>query len=98
MYPRGRSGAAVPTETEMADPSLWETIHSVTALQPLVVYVNIVLCPSFVKDPVLEFFGVNKRLVLFIKKKIKRHRNKYDGALTGQRWDIKSIKKKKAIY
>ena len=27
--------------------------------------------PSYVKDPVLEFFGVNKRLVLFIKVRFK---------------------------
>lgn len=43
----------------------------VTALPPLAVCVYIILCPSYVKDPVLEFFGVNKRLVLFIKVRFK---------------------------
>ena len=43
----------------------------VTALPPLAVCIYIILCPSYVKDPVLEFFGVNKHLVLFIKKKKK---------------------------
>lgn len=33
--------------------------------------IYIILCPSYVKDPVLEFFGVNKRLVLFIKVRFK---------------------------
>lgn len=37
------------------------------ALPSLAVCIYIILCPSYVKDPVMEFFGVNKRLVLFIR-------------------------------
>lgn len=43
----------------------------VTALPPLAVCIYIILCPSYVKDPVLGFFGVNKGLVLFIKARLK---------------------------
>ena len=54
------------------------------ALPFLAVCIYIILCPSYVKDPVLEFFGVNKRLVLFIKKKKKKEKQNLDSEKVGK--------------
>lgn len=66
----------------------------VTSLPPLVVCVYIILCPSYVKYSVLDFFGVNKCLVLFIKKNTKDTGTHMMGLLLAKDGTIRALKEK----